>query len=95
MPLLDAADAEFSFLVSKMPDAAKEYMVPLSSLFSLCVLQFHKISEGDLTKDWLDFLLEEEAVNIIHDIDVKLILALEAFSGDVKEMMVVLPYYPR
>ena len=95
MPLLDAADAEFSFLVSKMPDGAKEYMVPLSSLFSLCVLQFHKISEGDLTKDWLDFLLEEEAVNIIHDIDVKLILALESFSRDVKEMMVVLPYYPR
>ena len=95
MPLLDAADAEFSFLVSKMPDGAKEYMLPLSSLFSLCVLQFHKISEGDLTKDWLDFLLEEEAVNIIHDIDVKLILALESFSRDVKEMMVVLPYYPR
>lgn len=95
MPLLHAADAEFSFLVSKMPEGAKEYMVPLSSLFSLCVLQFHKISEGDLTKDWLNFLLEEEAVNIIHDIDVKMILALESFSRDVKEMMVVLPYYPR
>lgn len=95
MPLLDAADAEFSFLSSQMPDGAKDYIVPLSSLFSLCVLQFHKIDDGDLTKDWLDFLLEEEAVNIIHDIDVKLILALESFSRDVKEMMVVLPYYPR
>jgi hypothetical protein len=95
MPLLDAADAEFSFMVSKMPSSAQEYMVPISSLFSLCVVQFHRINGGDLTKDWLDFLLDDEAVNIIHEIDMKLILALEAFSRDVKEMMVVLPYYPR
>ncbi len=95
MPLLDAADAEFSFMVSKMPPSAQEYMVPISGLFSLCVVQFHKINEGDWTKDWLDFLLEDEAVNIIHEIDMKLILALESFSRDVKEMMIVLPYYPR
>jgi hypothetical protein len=95
MPLLDAADAEFSWVVSRMPEHAKDLMCPLSSLFSLCVVQFHKISEGDLTKDWLDFLLEDEAVDIIHDIDMKLILALESFSHDIKEMMVVLPYYPR
>jgi hypothetical protein len=95
IPLLDAADAEFSWVVSRMPENAKDLMCPLSSLFSLCVVQFHKISEGDLTKDWLDFLLEEEAVSIIHDIDMNLILALESFSRDIKEMMVVLPYYPR
>ena len=95
MPLLDAADAEFSWVVSRMPENAKEFMRPLSSLFSLCVVQFHKISEGDLTTDWLDFLLEDEAVNIVHDINMKLILALESFSRDIKEMMVVLPYYPR
>lgn len=95
MPLLDAADAEFSWVVSRMPENAKDYMGPLSSLFSLCIVQFHKISEGDLTKDWLDFLLEEEAVSFIHDIDMKSILALESFSRDIKEMMVVLPYYPR
>ena len=95
MPLLDAADAELSFVVSKMPPSAQEYMLPISSLFSLCIVQFHKISEGDLTTDWLDFLLEDDAVNIIHDIDMKLILALESFSRDVKEMMVVLPYYRR
>lgn len=95
IPLLDAADAELAWLVSQMPQNAQEYTGPLSSLFSLCVAQFHKISEGDLTLDWLDFLLEDDAVSIIHDIDMRLILALESFSRDVREMMVVLPYYPR
>ena len=95
IPLLDAADAEFSWLVSQLPENTKDLMGPLSSLFSLCILQFHKIDGGDLTKDWLDFLLEDEAVSIIHEIDMKLILALESFSRDVKEMMVVVPYYPR
>ena len=93
-PVLDAADAEFSWAVSRMPDNTKEFMVPLSNLFSLGVAQFRKISEGDLTRDFLDFLMEDEAVSIIQDIDMKLILSLEAFSRDVKEMMVVLPYYP-
>jgi hypothetical protein len=95
IPLLDAADEEFRLAVSKLPDNAKEYLSPLSSLFSLCVAQFHKISEGDLTKDWLDFLMGDEAAEIIHDIDMKLILALESFSRDIKETMLVLPYYPR
>ena len=95
IPLLDAADEEFIGAVSKLPDNAKEYLSPLSSLFSLCVAQFHKISEGDLTKDWLDFLMGDEAAEVIHDIDMKLILALESFSRDIKETMLVLPYYPR
>jgi hypothetical protein len=95
IPLLDAADEEFSWAVSKLPENAKEYLSPLSSLFSLCVVQFHKINSGDLTKDWLDFLLEDEAIDIIHELDMKLILALESFSRDVKETMLVLPYYPR
>lgn len=95
MPLLDAADEEFSWVASRMPDNTKELMCPLSGLFSLCVAQFHKIHAGDLSKDWLDFLLEDDAVRIVHDIDMKLILALESFSRDVKEMFVVLPYYPR
>lgn len=82
-------------MVSKMPENAKEVMCPLSSIFSLCVAQFHKISAGHSTKDWLDFMLEDDGVRIIHDIDMKLILALSSFSRDVKDMMVVLPYYPR
>jgi hypothetical protein len=95
IPLFDAADEEFSWLVSHLPDNSKEFMCPLSSLFSLCVAQFHKINAGDLSKDWLEFLLEEDSMQIIHDIDMKLILALESFSRDVREMMMVLPYYPR
>ena len=95
MPFLDAADGEISSIVSIMPENAQDLLIPLSSLFSLCVVQFHKIGEGDLTTHWLDFLMEEEAVAIIHDIDLKLILMLESFARDVNEMMVVLPYYPR
>ena len=95
IPLLDAADEEFSWVVSQLPEQSKEFMCPLSNLFSLCIAQFHKINAGDLSKDWLDFLLEDEAAKIIQDIDMKLILALESFSRDVREMMTVLPYYPR
>lgn len=95
IPMLDAADEEFSWAVSTLPDNTKEYLCPISSLFSLCVVQFHKINDGDLTKDWLDFLMEDDAVKIVHDIDMKLILALQSFSRDVKETMLVLPYYPR
>ena len=95
MPLLDAADTELNWFVSQLPEGTQEYLVPLSRLFSLCISDFHKISNGDLTTDWLDFLMEEEAVNLIHELDMKLILALESFSRDVKEMLFVLPYYPR
>ena len=95
IPLLDAADEEFSWLVSKMPEKSKSILCPLSSLFSLCVAQFHRINAGDLSKDWLAFLLEEDSVRIVHDLNMRLILALESFSQDIKEMMMVLPYYPR
>ena len=94
IPLLEAADEEFSWAVSKLPANAQEYLGPISSLFSLCVVQFHKINDGDLTKDWLHFLMDDDAADIIHDLDMKLILALESFSRDVKDTMVVLPYYP-
>ena len=94
MPILEAADEEFSWLVSQLPfgETWNDFMVPLSNLFSLCVAHFHKI-DRDLTTDWMDFLLEDEAVQIIHEIDTKLILALESFARDVKDMMLVLPYY--
>lgn len=64
IPLIDAAEQEFSWAASRMPDNIKEFMLPLSSLFSLGVAQFHKINGGDLTKDWLDFLMEDEAVRV-------------------------------
>jgi hypothetical protein len=95
MPVVDAADEEFSWMVSHLPQNTKDVMSPISSLFSLCVAQFHNIADGNLTMDWMDFLLHDDAVQIIHDIDMKLILALEALSRDVKDMLVVLPYYSK
>lgn len=95
IPILDAADEELQFAVSNMPENARDLMVPLSRLFSLCVAQFHKLGAGDLTADWLNFLTEDEAVELINEIDMKLILGIEAACKDVKTVMVVLPYYPR
>lgn len=95
LPILDAANDELHWAVSNMPDNAKELTLPLSQLFSLCVAQFHKLGEGDLTADWLNFLVEDEAVELINEIDVKLILAVEAACKEIKKVMVVLPYYPR
>lgn len=95
IPLLDAADEEFSWIVSRLPENSKEFMCPISSLFSLCVAQFHQIHAGDLSRDWLAFLLEDDSIRIIQELDVKLILALESFSRDICEMMIVLPYYAR
>eukprot|EP00546_Thalassionema_frauenfeldii_P003631 CAMPEP_0178935276 /NCGR_PEP_ID=MMETSP0786-20121207/24431_1 /TAXON_ID=186022 /ORGANISM="Thalassionema frauenfeldii, Strain CCMP 1798" /LENGTH=1600 /DNA_ID=CAMNT_0020613357 /DNA_START=111 /DNA_END=4914 /DNA_ORIENTATION=+ len=93
-PLLEAADEEFVWAVSRMPESSREVMDPLSQLFSLGVAQFHKVGGSDLTSDWMDFLLQEEAIKLIHEIDVKLILAVESVSKDFKDVMVVLPYYP-
>jgi hypothetical protein len=61
----------------------------------LCIAQFHKLGAGDLTADWLKFLMEDKAVELINEIDMKLILAVEAACKDIKKVMVVLPYYPR
>ena len=94
-PLIDAADEEFAWAVSRMPENAKEYVEPFSKLFSLGVAKFHQINSNDLTSDWLDFLTEDEAVKIIQKLDLKLILNLEVFCCDLKEAMVVLPYYSR
>jgi hypothetical protein len=95
IPLLDAADEELSWFVANLPDNSQGIMLPVSRLFSLCVAQFHKINDGDLSKDWLAFLLEEESVQIIQEIDMLLILGFESFSRDIREMMTVLPYYAR
>jgi len=93
IPMLDAADEEFRWAVTNMPDNFKDMMVPMSKLFSLCVAQFHRIGGGDLTADWLNFLMQDDAVKLIQQLDEKLILYLESFCKDIKEFMVVLPYY--
>jgi hypothetical protein len=93
IPILEAADKELLFAVAKMPETSKRIMVPLSKLFTLGVAQFRVIGRGDLTADWMDFLMEDQAIKLIHEIDVELILSVESFSKDVKEVLTVLPYY--
>jgi hypothetical protein len=48
---------------------------------------------GDLNADWLDFLTGQEAVEIIQELDIKLIEAIESFCQDIKDVLLVLPYY--
>ena len=96
-PVLDAADEEFTWAVSRTPAATRDYVVPVSKLFSLGVSRFHQLYHSDdvVSSDWLDFLKEDEAVKIIQDLDVALMLSLKNLCKDVQEMMQVLPYYSR
>ncbi len=96
-PVLDAADEEFTWAVSRTPAATRDYVVPISKLFSLGVARFHQLykAEENVSSDWLDFLKEEEAVKIIQELDGALMLSLKNLCKDVKDMMQVLPYYSR
>jgi hypothetical protein len=96
-PVLDAADEEFTWAVSRTPSATRDYIVPVSKLFSLGVARFHQLyqSEEHVSADWLDFLKEDEAVKIIQELDQALMLSLKNLCKDVKDMMQVLPYYSR
>jgi len=94
MPLLDAADEELAWAVSRMPEQTKEYLEPVSKLFSLGVASVRELMASESTGDWMDFLIKDEAVAIIQELDLKLVLNVEAFCNEVKETMVILPYYP-
>jgi hypothetical protein len=94
---IDAADDEFAWAVSRYPEQTKEYIRPVSKLFSLGVARFHEIHQSDssVSLDWLDFLKEDEAIAIVQELDKALLQFLKRFCKDVKEMMYVLPYYSR
>mmetsp|Transcript_741 Transcript_741/g.870 ORF Transcript_741/g.870 Transcript_741/m.870 type:complete len:1995 (-) Transcript_741:61-6045(-) len=94
-PVLDAADEEFSWAVSRTPSTTRCYVAPFSKLFSLGVSRFHQLHKSDvnISVDWLDFLKEEEAVKIIQDLDSLLMLSVRNLCNDMREMMQVLPYY--
>ena len=95
--ILDAADEEFAWVVSRTPKNTHEYIRPISKLFSLGVARFHELCDSDssVSADWLDFLMEDEAIEIIQDLDGALLRFLKNFCNDIKEMMFVLPYYSR
>ena len=96
-PVLDAADEEFSWAVSRSPKESQEFIGPISKLFSLGVARFHQIhvSDSKVSADWLEFLVEDEAIKIIQQLDGALMLFLTNFCYDMKEMMYILPYYSR
>ncbi|KAL7550468.1 hypothetical protein ACHAWF_013694, partial [Thalassiosira exigua] len=90
--VLDAIDEELTFATSEIPEQTKYFIEPLVKLFSLGVSQFHFIQSGGSTADWLDFLMEDEAVEIIQDLDMKFIDSLENLCSDIKQVVQVLPY---
>lgn len=96
-PVLDAADEEFTWAVSRSPKESQEFIGPISKLFSLGVARFHQIhvSDSKVSADWLEFLMEDEAIKIIQQLDGALMLFLTNFCYDMKEMMYILPYYSR
>ena len=90
--VLDAIDEELTFAASEIPEQTKYFLEPCVKLFSLGVANFHNVQSGGSTADWLDFLLEDEAVTIIQEVDFKLIHSLEALCNDIKQVFQVLPY---
>ena len=90
--VLDAVDEELNFAMSEIPEQTKYFIEPLVKLFSLGVAKFHSIQSGGVNADWLDFLMEDEAVKIIQEMDMKFIDCLDAFCKDVKQVFEVLPY---
>jgi len=94
-PILDAADEEFIWAVSRTPEQTQQYIKPISKLFSLGVARFHEIhkSDSNVSTDWLDFLKEDEAIQIIQELDGALLAFLRSFCKDMKEMVYILPYY--
>lgn len=94
-PILDAADYEFSQAVSSMPKETKDFIEPISNLFSLGVAQKHRLRNADISAvKWLDFLMHDDAIKIIQELDQKLMMALDLFCKDVKNIMSIMPYYP-
>jgi len=90
--VLDACDEEMTFATSEIPEQTKVLIEPFVKLFSLGVAQFHCIQSGGSNADWLDFLMEDDAVKIIQELDFKLISFLEGFCCDIKQVVQVLPY---
>ena len=90
--VLDAIDEELTFATSEIPEQTKYFLDPFVKLFTLGVAHFHLVMSGDSTADWLDFLMEDDAVKIIQELDYKLIQSLEALCNDIKQVVQVLPY---
>lgn len=90
--VLDAVDEELSFATSEFPEQTQDFLKPFVKLFSLGVSQFHGIQSGAVSGEWLDFLLEDESVKIIQELDGRLIDFLDSLCRDVKTIFEIMPY---
>ena len=45
--------------------------------------------------DWLDFLMEANAIQIIQEMDQKIVSVVEEVCNDIKSTLDVMPYYAR
>ena len=90
--VLDAVDEELSFATAEFPEHTQDFLKPFVKLFSLGVSQFHSIQDGAVSGEWLDFLLEDDSVKIIQELDGRLIDFLDSLCRDVKTLFEVMPY---
>jgi hypothetical protein len=78
-----------------MPDNKLRYFAQqVCKIFGLGIVHFETIKSGD-PGDWMDFLMEEKAVQIIQEIDQEIFFMIEHFCNDIKATFEVLPYYAR
>lgn len=90
--VLDAVDEELSFATAEFPEQTQDFLKPFVKLFSLGVSQFHRIQSGAVSGEWLDFLLEDESVKLIQELDGRFIDFLDSLCRDVKTIFEVMPY---
>jgi len=90
--LFEASNEELCWKVSSLPPSTRKYGELISKLVTLGVMHFHLVVNGD-AKNWIDFLFETEAVELIHQIDMKVIEDLDLLCEEIKGTINDLPYY--
>eukprot|EP00814_Leptocylindrus_danicus_P003565 CAMPEP_0116005884 /NCGR_PEP_ID=MMETSP0321-20121206/1417_1 /TAXON_ID=163516 /ORGANISM="Leptocylindrus danicus var. danicus, Strain B650" /LENGTH=511 /DNA_ID=CAMNT_0003474369 /DNA_START=112 /DNA_END=1647 /DNA_ORIENTATION=- len=83
---------EFGWNVSRMPEGTREYGSIVAKLFTLGVMHFHLVRARQ-EQDWYGFLFEDEAVQLISLLDLKIVNDIESFCNELKETVEILPYY--
>lgn len=72
----------------------REYGSIIAKLFTLGVMHFHLVRARQ-AHDWYGFLFEDEAVQLISLLDLKIVNDVESFCNELKETVEILPYYAR
>jgi hypothetical protein len=97
MQFAETAHNEFTWFVSRMSDTHFRVMgTHFAKLFGLGILHMKSIFSGRTdAADWLDFLMEENAIQIIQEMDQKIVSVVEEVCKDIKSAMNIMPYYAR